>query len=136
MSDAATKTFLGRGIAAPFATDEHGALKHAGYEDSVQQSVWIILGTAKGERVMRPDFGCGIHELVFDSVTAALSGRVASAVREALLRFEPRIDVRDVNVTPGGDGEVLLISVDYEVRATNNMFNLVYPFYLDAGAAA
>jgi uncharacterized protein len=136
MSDAATRTFLGKGIAAPFTTDEHGAVKQAGYEDSVQQSVWIILGTAKGERVMRPDFGCGIHELVFDSVTAALSGRVASAVREALLRFEPRIDVRDVNVTPGGDGEVLLISVDYEVRATNNMFNLVYPFYLDAGAAA
>ncbi len=57
-----------------------------------------------------------------------------SAVREALLRFEPRIDVRDVNVSPGGNGEVLLISVDYEVRATNNVFNLVYPFYLEVGA--
>ena len=100
----------------------------------MQQSVWIILSTAKGERVMRPDFGCGIHELVFDTVTASTSGRVVSAVREALLRFEPRIDVRDVNVTPGGDGEVLLISVDYEVRATNNVFNLVYPFYLEVGA--
>jgi len=136
MSDASSKTFLGKGITSPFATDEHGALKHAGYEESVQQSVWIILDTAKGERVMRPDFGCGIHELVFDSVTASLSGRVAAAVHEALLRFEPRVDVRDVNVTAGGDGEVLLISVDYEVRATNNMFNLVYPFYLDGGAVA
>jgi Bacteriophage baseplate protein W len=134
MSDVLSKTFLGRGIACPLAADEHGALEHAAYEDSVQQSVWIILRTAKGERVMRPDFGCGIHELVFDTVTASTGGRVVSAVREALLRFEPRIDVRDVNVSPGGNGEVLLISVDYEVRATNNVFNLVYPFYLEVGA--
>jgi uncharacterized protein len=136
MSDALSKTFLGKGIAFPFAIDEHGALQHAAYEDSVQQSVWVVLSTAKGERVMRPDFGCGIHELVFATVTASTRGQVASAVREALLRFEPRIDVRDVNVSPDRDGEVLLISVDYEVRATNNMFNLVYPFYLDGGAAA
>jgi phage baseplate assembly protein W len=134
MSEGLSKTFLGKGIASPLAADEHGALEHAAYEESVQQSVWIILSTAKGERVMRPDFGCGIHELVFDTVTASTSGRVVSAVREALLRFEPRIDVRDVNVSPGGNGEVLLISVDYEVRATNNVFNLVYPFYLEAGA--
>src|SRR2546426_3406012 len=136
MSDALGKTFLGKGIAFPLAADAHGALEQAAYEDSVQQSVWIILSTAKGERVMRPDFGCGIHELVFDTVTASTGGRVAGAVREALLRFEPRVDVRNVNVSPGGDREVLLISVDYEVRATNNMFNLVYPFYLDAGAGA
>ena len=135
MSDVLSKTFLGRGIACPLAADEHGALEHAAYEDSVQQSVWIILRTAKGERVMRPDFGCGIHELVFDTVTASTGGRVVSAVREALLRFEPRIDVRDVNVSPGGNGEVLLISVDYEVRATNNVFNLVYPFYLEEGVS-
>jgi phage baseplate assembly protein W len=135
MTSALGKTFLGVGIASPVTADDSGALEHAAYEDSVQQSVWIILATAKGERVMRPDFGCGIHELVFDTITASTAGRVATAVREALLRFEPRIDVRDVNVTPGGDGEVLLISVDYDVRATNNAFNLVYPFYLDAGAA-
>ncbi len=72
---------------------------------------------------------------MFDTITASTSGRVAAAVREALLRFEPRIDVLDVNVSPGGDGEVLLISIDYEVRATNNAFNLVYPFYLDSGAS-
>ncbi len=134
MSDTLSKTFLGVGVASPLSADANGALAHAAYEASVQDSVWIILSTAKGERVMRPDFGCGIHELMFDTVTASTSGRVAAAVRDALLRFEPRIDVLDVNVTPGGDGEVLLISIDYEVRATNNAFNLVYPFYLDAGA--
>src|SRR5262245_21412972 len=105
MSDALSKTFLGKGVASPLALDEDGALQHADYEDSVQQSVWTILSTAKGERVMRPDFGCGIHELVFDTVSASTNGRVVSAVRESLLRFEPRIDVRDVNVSPGGDGE-------------------------------
>ena len=98
------------------------------------ESVWIILGTAKGERMMRPDFGCGIHDLVFGMNTASTAGQVAQAVSEALLLFEPRLDVRDVQVTPNGNGEVLLISVRYEVRATNNVFNLVYPFYLQRSA--
>lgn len=131
MSDALSKTFLGVGIAFPLNADADGALQRAAYEHSVRQSIQIILGTAKGERLMRPDFGCGIHELVFDSLTAATSGRVTAAVRDALLRFETRIDVRDVRVSSAGSGEVLLISIDYEVRATNNVFNLVYPFYLD-----
>ena len=134
MSDALSRTFLGAGVASPLSTDASGALLRAAYEDSVQQSVWVILSTAKGERVMRPDFGCGIHDLVFDTVTASTSGRVAMAVRDALLRFEPRIDVRDVRVNPGEDDGVLLVEIDYEVRATNNVFNLVYPFYLDAAA--
>jgi len=136
MSGTQSRTFLGVGIASPLGTDAKGALVRAAYEDSVQQSIWLILSTAKGERVMRPDFGCGIQEMVFDTVSAATSGRIAEEVRDALLRFETRIDVRDVSVAPGGDGEVLLISIDYEVRATNNAFNLVYPFYLDAGAGA
>jgi phage baseplate assembly protein W len=135
MERASSRTFLGRGLASPVKADKGGTLVKAAYEDSVQQSVWIILSTAKGERVMRPDFGCGIHELVFDTITASTSGRVAAAVRDALLRFEPRIDVLDVKVDPGADGGLLLISIDYEVRATNNAFNLVYPFYLDGGAA-
>lgn len=134
MSDGLSKTFLGVGVAFPVSADENGALQGAAYEDSVQQSIWTILSTAKGERVMRPDFGCDIHELVFDSVTASTGGRVAAAVRDALLRFEPRINVHDVHVSPGGDGGVLLVSIDYKVRATNNAFNLVYPFYLEGGA--
>jgi phage baseplate assembly protein W len=112
-----------------------GDLSRAGFEERVRQSVWIILSTAKGERVMRPDFGCGIHDLVFAPNTASTSGQLVTAVRDALLRFEPRIDVRDVDVQRSGDsGEVLLLSIDYEVRATNNVFNLVYPFYLGGGA--
>jgi phage baseplate assembly protein W len=135
MTERSGKTFLGVGVASPLSADANGALRPAAYEDSVQQSVWIILSTAKGERVMRPDFGCGIHELVFDTVTASTSGQIATAVREALLSFEPRIYVRDVRVSLGSESGVLSIEIDYEVRATNNVFNLVYPFYLDAAAS-
>ncbi|HKX29301.1 MAG TPA: GPW/gp25 family protein [Blastocatellia bacterium] len=111
--------------------DGHGAIRQAEYEESVRQSIWIILGTARGERVMRPNFGCGIYDLVFELNSPATAGRVAQEVRESLLLNEPRIDVREVEVEVQDNGETLLITVDYEVRATNNVFNLVYPFYLE-----
>ena len=137
MNPISGKIFLGVGTAFPIVATEAGSLQQAQYEESVRQSIGIILGTAKGERVMRPDFGCGIHELVFDTVSATTYSSIVAAVRDALLRFEPRIDVGDVTISSGGQtGEVLLISINYEVRATNNAFNLVYPFYLDAGASA
>ena len=125
------KPFLGVGCGFPVALDDKGKLEQAAYEESVRQSIWIILGTAKGERLMRPDFGCGIYDLVFEANTAATAGRVGQEVRQALLMYEPRIDVLDVQVGSQGGGEVLLISIDYQVRATNNAFNLVYPFYLE-----
>lgn len=126
-----SKPFLGVGWGFPLTLDELGFFNHAEYEESVRQSIWIILGTAKGERVMRPDFGCGIYDLVFEINSASTAGRVTQAIRQALLLFEPRIDVLDIQVQAAEGGEVLLISIDYEVRATNNAFNLVYPFYLD-----
>jgi uncharacterized protein len=129
-----TREFLGVGWAFPVKLDAQGAFERAEYEESVRQSIWTILGTAKGERVMRPEFGCGIYDLVFEVNDAATAGKVVQAVREALLAFEPRVDVRDVQVRPEQQGEVMLISIDYQVRATNNAFNLVYPFYLERGA--
>jgi phage baseplate assembly protein W len=107
-----------------------GGLARAEYEESVRQSILIILGTAKGERVMRPDFGCGIHDLVFATNSPTTVGRLIREIHESLLRLEPRIDVTQVDVTPGATSNVLLIDIDYEVRATNTAFNLVYPFYL------
>jgi phage baseplate assembly protein W len=127
------KPFLGVGWAYPVRADG-GSVGLAEYEESVRQAIWIILGTAKGERLMRPDFGCGIYDLVFEVNSPSTAGRVAREVRDALLMFEPRIDVLDVQAQPAGDGEVLLISVDYQVRATDNAFNLVYPFYLERSA--
>ena len=132
------KPFLGVGWPFPLVDssgrprlDVDGSFNLSEYEESVRESIWIVLGTAKGERAMRPTFGCGIYDLVFEINSASTAGRVAQEVRDALLYFEPRIDVLDVRVQPAGDGEVLLISLDYQVRATNNVFNLVYPFYLE-----
>jgi phage baseplate assembly protein W len=127
------KPFLGIGTSFPPSVDaKTGMFAHAEYEESVRQSILIILGTAKGERVMRPDFGCGIHDLVFETVSSRTLGRVQQTVNEALLRLEPRIDVTKVEVEPS-DRNVLSINIEYEVRATNNAFNLVYPFYLEQG---
>src|SRR5437773_11882042 len=132
------KTFLGVGWGFPVNVypegENKGKLQLAAFEESVRQAIWIILGTAKGERVMRPEFGCGIYDLVFDINSASTAGRVAQSVRAALLEFEPRIDVLDIQVQPQNGGEALLISIDYEVRATNNVFNLVHPFYLERSA--
>ncbi len=126
-----TKAFLGVGLDFPIQFDNSGAIATARYEESVRQSIWIILGTSKGERVMRSDFGCGIYDLVFEVNSASTSGKVAQAVREALLVQEPRIDVRKVQVEAQGNGATLLIHIEYQVRVTNNVFNLVYPFYLE-----
>ena len=126
------KPFLGVGWRFPVSLDSTtGKINLAEYEKSVRQSIWNILGTAKGERVMRPDFGCGIHDQVFGVKTAFTAGQIAQSVREALLHFETRIDVIDVQPSPGDDGDVLYISIDYKIRTTNNAFNLVYPFYMD-----
>jgi len=137
-----SKPFLGVGWPFPLVDasgqprlNVDGSFKLSEYEESVRESIWIVLGTAKGERAMRPTFGCGIYDLVFEINSASTAGRVAQEVRDALLYFEPRIDVLDVQVQPSGDGEVLLISLDYQVRATNNVFNLVYPFYLERSTA-
>ena len=131
------KPFLGVGTSFPVLLDPAtGLVERAQYEESVRQSILIILGTAPGERVMRPDFGCGIHDLVFETLSAATFGRVDREVHQALLRFEPRIDVTSVDVRPDASGNVLLIDIDYEVRATNSAFNLVYPFYLQQGVPA
>lgn len=103
-------------------------------EDSIKESIMIILGTSKGERVMRPDFGCNINELVFapnDTSTATL---LVFYIREALMKWEPRIEVNDVNIAPDKDeGNKLLADIEYTVKTSNTKNNLVYPFYLERG---
>ena len=124
--------FLGVGWASPLQLDTCGQIIMVHYEESVRQAIWMILGTARGERVMRPNFGCGIHDLVFATNSADTAGRIATEVRQALIQWEPRIDI--VNVTAAADNTAsnrLLIEIEYTVRATNNQFNLVYPFYLE-----
>ena len=104
----------------------------AEYEESVRQSILIILSTAKGERAMRPTFGCGISELVFAVNNTTTQAMAKLEVYEALQNWEPRIEVLGVETSSAGDrGEQLLIFIDYRVRTTDTRFNLVYPFYLD-----
>jgi uncharacterized protein len=124
--------FLGRGWAFPVTVDPaDGRIAMAGGDDGVRQSIWSILSTAPGERVMRPDFGCPLQDLVFAVNDDATAAEVAAAVREALALWEPRIDVLDVYAAADPvAAEVLRIEINYEVRATNSRFNLVYPFYL------
>ncbi len=123
--------FLGVGWTSPVQLKENGQIKVARYEDSVRQSIWMILGTAKGERVMHPDFGCGIHEKVFSPNNLGTVGQIVSDVRDALIEWEPRIDVLEVDTIPDpSQPNVILIQVNYQIRTTNNIFNLVYPFYL------
>ena len=120
-----SKDFLGVGL------NERRGIALSSYEKNIEECIWIILGTAKGERVMRPDFGCDIHELVFAPNNAGTHGMIITAVTEALVRWEPRIMNINVDViTEPGNSAQLSINVQYEVRATNNVFNVVYPFYL------
>jgi uncharacterized protein len=103
------------------------------YEKSVQQAICMILSTAPGERLMRPSFGCGIHDLVFATNSAVTLGLVASEVRRSLMEWEARIDVLEIEVRSDEvQPNCLLIDIHYQVRTTNNRFNLVYPFYLES----
>jgi phage baseplate assembly protein W len=130
------REFLGKGWKFPVRLDSKGAIELSEYEQDIREAVWIILSTAKGERVMRPDFGCGIHDYVFASVNTANIALIESSVREALTTWEPRIEIQQVNVsTENIDNGQLMISIGYTVRSTNNEFNLVYPFYLTEGAS-
>jgi uncharacterized protein len=126
--------FLGRGWAYPVVATRDGRIGMASGPASIEQAIAIILGTSVGERVMRPEFGCGIWELVMEANTAQLHGRVQVRVREALTRWEPRIDVLEVRVeSPPEQKNVLLIRIDYRIRANNAAYNLVYPFFLQEG---
>lgn len=130
------KEFLGRGWAWPVMLDARtGEVAEAQYEDDIRQAIRIIIETAPGERVMRPDFGCGIHELVFAPMDSETLQRVRSVIEDALRRYEARIEVMDVNVEEAReltDGR-LLIEVDYRIRKTNQVGNLVFPFYFREG---
>ena|SRR5688572_15348850 len=135
------KAWLGRGWSYPVRVDPAtGGIAAVEYEADIDQSIMIILQTSRGERVMRPDFGCGIHDLVFETINVATLTRVENAVREALAKYEARIEVLAVVTDPRDAASGLLqIRLRYRVHRTNQIGNLVYPFYFresGVGAAA
>ena len=129
--DAIDRGFLGVGWAYPPTTDASGDVSVAAYDEDVRQAVWIILGTARGERVMRPEFGAGLRALTFEPINTTTLALARHYTEEALVTWEPRIDNITVDVRADPPLGRLLIDVRYRVRATNTFYNLVYPFYLD-----
>lgn len=123
--------FIGAGWAFPVHTDATGGIALVRRDREIEQSIRLILGTAKGERPMRPEFGCGIHDLVFAPANAATAGRIAYEVQVALDWWEPRIEVEEIRVPfDESDPSVLYIDIRYRIKAINDRRNLVFPFYV------
>ena len=124
-------SFVGRGFFWPMEVDHTGSIRLTDGAADIDAAMAVVLATAPGERVMRPDFGCRIWDLLFEPVTANLLGLMAQAVRDALTQWEPRVIVETVDTVPdANDSAVVSIRVGYRVKATNDRRNLVYPFYV------
>jgi phage baseplate assembly protein W len=123
--------FIGRGWDFPMRVDARGGIATTGGSEEIDAALRMILSSAPGERVMRPDFGCAIWDLVFDSADANTLGLMALAVREAVGRWEPRVDLLSVSPhTDPADPARVLIGLTYLVKTTNDLRNLVFPFYV------
>lgn len=128
---AVAEQFIGAGWGFPLRTDRTGSIALVTREREIEESIRLILTTAPGERPMRPDFGCAIHEFVFAPADAATAGQIAFEVRSALDRWEPRINLLDVQVQfDAVDEGTLYVEVTYAIRGTNDPRNLVFPFYV------
>jgi phage baseplate assembly protein W len=128
------KSFLGVGWAFPMKAEPTGKIETARYEEDIRQAIIIIIGTGHGERLMRPDFGAGLKQMVFEPVNTTTIALVKNTVERALITWETRIDVLEVSVsTDTPERNRIDIEVTYRVRATNAVQNMVYPFYILEG---
>jgi phage baseplate assembly protein W len=129
------RAFRGKGLAFPLAITPQGKIATAQNETKIEQAMWLILSTAPGERLMRPSYGCGVHDLVFQPNTPQTAARIVDQVRSGLSLQEPRISVLDVtSETSADDPSLLLIRVDYRINSNNSIANIVYPFFITEGA--
>jgi phage baseplate assembly protein W len=134
VSDNAYRPFLGQGLHFPLEV-VGGRLQCSQGERKIEESIRLILGTAQGERVMRPEFGCGAHDLVFAPHGSATLARVEDRVRQALVLNEPRIDVLEVTAeSPPERPNLLLVRIAWRIRQNNAIGNMVYPFFVTEGA--
>lgn len=130
-----SESFLGRGWGFPpeFSNNMKGVKLTEGEED-IEKSLEILLSTRLGERIMLPDYGCNLDELVFSPLNLTLKTYVTDLIKTAILYHEPRIELEKVKIEPSDDNEgMLLITIDYRVRITNSRKNLVFPFYQAVG---
>jgi phage baseplate assembly protein W len=129
-----TRAILGSGWKFPLRINGRGGFSLSREEQDVAEAIWIILSTRRGERIMRPEFGCGVQDYVFAPNNAGTRGSIAYQVQQALILWEPRIDVIDVRAADDpGQPNLVLISIDYRIRLNNAFHNLVYPFFLLEG---
>ena len=126
--------FLGSGWQFPVTTDQRGDIEVSETKKDIRESIQIILGTAKGERIMRPDFGCDIYDHVYDTATPATLNLIEEDVRTALVKWEPRINIENIAARRDDeDPNRILIEIEYSVRTTNALENMVYPFHITEG---
>jgi phage baseplate assembly protein W len=126
-----SKEYLGQGLAFPLQVDARGQIALVSAERDIEQSIGIILATSPGERVMRPEFGCRAHELLFEPMHVGTVALMRQYVAEALTMWEPRIEVQAVNVyvDPDHDG-ALLVEIYYLIKETHDERSIVFPFFL------
>jgi uncharacterized protein len=126
--------FIGIGFKFPIKVNPRGGLSWSGGADRIADAIWIVLATAPGERVMRPTFGAGMQNHVFDPNSPVARTQLAATISDALTRWEPRISLVRVDVQQGDEPSLVNVSIDYTIRTTNELFNLVFPFYVQEGA--
>ena len=126
-----SEDFIGAGWSFPLRIEATGRIALVSKEREIEEAIRLILGTSYGERPMRPEFGCGIHDFVFSPADATTAGHLAFEVQQSLERWEPRIDVLGIEVmADAGDGSTLYIDITYAIRGSNDPRNLVFPFYV------
>jgi Bacteriophage baseplate protein W len=128
--------FIGQGWRFPIKVNARGGIDWSDGPARISDAIWIIVKTALGERVMRPTFGAGVNDFVFQSNSFMIRTQLEMAIKSALVQWEPRIDLVEVQAQPVADEPTqVLVSIEYRIRTTNELFNVVYPFYLEEGVS-
>ena len=127
--------FIGKGWRFPITVNAKGGIGRSEGPQRISDAIWIIVKTSLGERVMRPTFGAGVNDFVFQSNSSLVRTQLVASIKQALLKWEPRINIQQVSANPvPNEPSQVLVSIEYTVRNTNELFNVVYPFYLQEGA--
>lgn len=127
--------FIGTGWRFPITVNAKGGINWSNGPERISDAIWVIIKTSIGERVMRPAFGAGANEFVFQSNSSLIRTQLVASIKQALLKWEPRIALTQVSANPVPDEpSQVLVSIEYTIKATNELFNVVYPFYLAEGA--
>lgn len=128
--------FIGQGWRFPIKVNARGGISWSQGAERIEDAIWLIIKTATGERAMRPQFGAGVYGFVFQPNSPATRAALADAINRALREWEPRIDLLGVLVEEApGEPSQALVSIEYRIRSTNELFNVVYPFYLEEGVS-